>query len=376
MDAFNETYCVSGDFDTVLADLLLMSQTVARTLVKCRPASFSDSCVVFVSSLAVAVAGLAPPVLAVKTLIDLTRERRRLLEEEDGGEPSSERAERMRRWRRKASVFAAAILAYWLVIRTRASPSTTRRLKGLGLWRSWFRYVDFELVDGSGAGAGGRAGREEQKVVAISPHGLVPFPLALAAIERGAEEAWGTWRVVSASATRAMPGLAWLIRTVLDGVDASRAAVDEALAGGDSVGVAPGGIEEMFQGYPKPGWGKDEEAALLKSRKGFIRLAKKYDVPVVPVFCFGASKLMRRFDLPFAEALSKLLRASLVVVYGRLGLPVPFRAKLLYVMGSAIRPREGESVDEMHLRFCTELKRVFDEYKDDYGWERKSLRIV
>ena len=159
-------------------------------------------------------------------------------------------------------------------------------------------------------------------------------------------------------------------------MDASRSSVDEALAGGDSVGVAPGGIEEMFQGYPKAGWGKDEEAALLKSRKGFIRLAKKHDLPVVPVFCFGASKLMRRLDLPFAEALSKLLRASLVLVYGRLGLPVPYRAKLLYVMGNAIRPRAGESVDEMHLRFCTELKRVFDEYKQEFGWDRKSLRIV
>ena len=179
----------------------------SRSLVKARPATFLDSCVVFLSSLAVAGTGVVPPVLAIKTLFDLVRERWRIQEDDE----SEEALERRRKWRRKTTVFVAAMVVYWVVIRTRASARTSRWLKGLGLWKSWMRYVEFELVDGSSA-RGARAGRDEQKVVAISPHGLVPYPLALAAIERGAESTWGTWRVVAASATRAMPGLAGLIR--------------------------------------------------------------------------------------------------------------------------------------------------------------------
>jgi 1-acyl-sn-glycerol-3-phosphate acyltransferase len=65
----------------------------------------------------------------------------------------------------------------------------------------------------------------------------------------------------------------------------------------------------MFQGYPKPGFNPNQEVALLKNRKGFIRLAVKHKIPAVPIYVFGASKLMRRFDIPYAEPLSKLLRA-------------------------------------------------------------------
>ena len=35
----------------------------------------------------------------------------------------------------------------------------------------------------------------------------------------------------------------------------------------------------------------------------------------------------------------RVLRASLCVIYGRLGLPVPFRVGLTYVVGKAIYPR-------------------------------------
>ena len=44
--------------------------------------------------------------------------------------------------------------------------------------------------------------------------------------------------------------------------DASRLSVDRALAAGDRIGLAPGGISEMFEGYPKPGTHRDEEYAI------------------------------------------------------------------------------------------------------------------
>ncbi len=61
-----------------------------------------------------------------------------------------------------------------------------------------------------------------------------------------------------------------------------------ALKSGKSLGINPGGIAEMYYGYPQPGWLENEEGILLSKRKGFIRLALKYGVDLVPVFVFGA----------------------------------------------------------------------------------------
>jgi 2-acylglycerol O-acyltransferase 2 len=170
--------------------------------------------------------------------------------------------------------------------------------------------------------------------------------------------------------------------------DASRSSVDKALSQGHRIGLSPGGIAEIFQGYPRPFTHPDEEYAILKPRKGFIRMAVKHGVPVVPVYCFGATKLLKRLQLPaFFERISNLLRISIVVFFGSWGLPVPFRQRLLYVMGEPLFPPsnmagpEGSpqfeaQVNLMHAQFCEELKTLFDRHKESYGWQRKTLRLV
>jgi 1-acyl-sn-glycerol-3-phosphate acyltransferase len=69
--------------------------------------------------------------------------------------------------------------------------------------------------------------------------------------------------------------------------------------------------------------------ALLRPRKGFIRLALKHGLPLVPVYIFGNTKLFKRLELPkWIETLSLVLRTSIVLFWGRLGLPVPFQVPL------------------------------------------------
>ena len=111
--------------------------------------------------------------------------------------------------------------------------------------------------------------------------------------------------------------------------DASRSDVDRALAQGHRIGLAPGGISEMFEGYPKAGRQPNEECIILNSRKGFLKMALKHKVPVIPVFTFGGSKMMKRLQLPLLEKISNLIRISICVCYGVWGLPIPFRKKLL-----------------------------------------------
>jgi hypothetical protein len=86
--------------------------------------------------------------------------------------------------------------------------------------------------------------------------------------------------VVVASATLRIPVLRHVILW-LGGVDAHKAAVTRCLDQGESLAVAPGGIAEMFWGFPRPGCGPDEEYALLRGRKGFVRLALEHGLPLV-----------------------------------------------------------------------------------------------
>lgn len=148
----------------------------------------------------------------------------------------------------------------------------------------------------------------------------------------------------------------------------------------------------MFEGYPKSGTQPDEEYAII--RKGIFRLAVQHGVPIIPVYCFGSTKLLRRLLLPsLVEKISLLLRVSLVVFYGKGFLPIPFRQKLLYVMGKPIYPGESgqpagfdqtpngrdeidKQVDEMFAKYCQEMIRIFDRHKESYGWAHKTLKLI
>jgi len=81
------------------------------------------------------------------------------------------------------------------------------------------------------------------------------------------------------------PSVVWLIAVVrfsplaLQNRDASRSVVDRTLADGKRIGLVPGGIAEMFEGYPKPSALPNCEYAIV--RKGFLKMAIKHGIPVV-----------------------------------------------------------------------------------------------
>jgi 1-acyl-sn-glycerol-3-phosphate acyltransferase len=174
-----------------------------------------------------------------------------------------------------------------------------------------------------------------------------------------------------------------IMKYVFVGSDASRSAVDQALSKGDRIGIVPGGIAEIFEGYPKRGTKPDDEYSIV--RKGFLQLAQRHGIPVIPIYCFGATKMFRRWNLPLLDQLSSYIRASIVIFYGLWGLPIPFRQKLLYVVGNPIDPiaigidhpqSESDIVNVLHQQFCDELHRIFNRHKEAYGWENKSLHIL
>lgn len=268
------------------------------------------------------------------------------------------------------------------------------------LWQSWMRYIGFTVLKDHGSNATSAndattnpefSMQTSPAIFAFIPHGIFPFGLAFSCLpQSGYENTWGPFRPVVATATKLFP----LVRTLIawmGGIDASRNAVADALRTEPRIGISPGGIAEMFESYPKPGYHPNDEAALLNDRKGMFKLAIQHGLPVVPVYTFGATKMFKRLQLPqFLETLSRLFKISLCILFGKLGLPIPFQQRLMYVIGKTIFPPlaigedvstlEGEEferkVDEMHGAFCEEITRIFERNKEHYGWGHKTLRIV
>lgn len=169
--------------------------------------------------------------------------------------------------------------------------------------------------------------------------------------------------------------------------------VNRALQEGSRIGLAPGGIAEMFEGYPKPGMHPDVEYNVVG--RGIFKMAIKHKAPIIPIYCFGATKLLRRLQLPaVVEKISLMVRVSLVLFFGQWGLPIPFRQRLRYVMGKPIYPPilqhsetesgilldpEGvlnEQTEEMVSKYCEEMVRIFDRHKEAYGWAQKTLKML
>ncbi|CAE7761259.1 mogat2-a, partial [Symbiodinium pilosum] len=118
--------------------------------------------------------------------------------------------------------------------------------------------------------------------------------------------------------------------------------------------IVPGGIAEIFLMRP------DLEQVFIKSRKGFIRLALQAGVDVVPVYGLGHTQLFTMLDKSsglggFMMRMSRRLKVSLPLSYGRLGMPlIPYSKPVAALVGKPIRidtpePNpSNERVDELH----------------------------
>lgn len=297
----------------------------------------------------------------------------------------------------KRRIFASLLIATaWIcIVGPHRNPKVGEYLnfRHWRLWEAFVRYVSMEVRQDSCSYEKNKIDIQNDKaILSVIPHGIFPFSLGLAALSDSiTKHAFCRFRPVVATATKFVPFLRMFLAW-LDSVDAPKSSVHAALTSvnnNSSIGLSPGGIAEMFLAYPKPFTHPNEEYALLSSRKGFIRLALQHNLPIIPIYCFGSSQMFKQLNMfpNFFEKLSKWLRISFILFYGRWGLPIPFRTKLLYVIGKPIFPNNNDNclienvdddckVNDMHQRFCQEIQHIFDRHKESYGWADKILKIV
>eukprot|EP00979_Chaetoceros_neogracilis_P013238 scaffold3742_cov267-Chaetoceros_neogracile.AAC.10 len=128
-------------------------------------------------------------------------------------------------------------------------------------------------------------------------------------------------------------------------INASRTSAENALDKGRSLIVLPGGeTEQIMTEYGK-------EKVYLSKRKGFIKLAMRKNVSVVPIFGLLGS-------------LCPLPKNTTIV----LGTPLKFEMD-----GSNPTPHE---LDVAHALFTKELIALFDKHKKSAGYGDRQLQII
>jgi hypothetical protein len=171
-----------------------------------------------------------------------------------------------RRWkrvvdRRRKAMYASLVLAtvglYVWGPHRHARVGAWLRVPHWRLWKAWVRFVALEVILDQPQNEQRPPSerihlKQDDAILSFLPHGIFPFAFGVGALTEAGQAIFGSFRPIIASAAKRLPVLTDIIAWI-HGLDASRATVDRALRQGDRVGVVPGGISEMFAGYPKPG---------------------------------------------------------------------------------------------------------------------------
>jgi 1-acyl-sn-glycerol-3-phosphate acyltransferase len=170
----------------------------------------------------------------------------------------------------------------------------------------------------------------------------------------------------------------WCLWT--SGIDASKPVAEAALKRGRTLVVRPGGLAEQLRTT------KGKEIVYLSQRKGFLVLAMKHNVPVVPCYIFGASDYHYTWNDWFfgpREFIQKRFGVCLPLAVGYLGSMCPRPIKTTITFGKPIYfevKENGNPTDEeistAHKIFCDALIALFDEHKCALGYSDRQLEIV
>ena len=148
--------------------------------------------------------------------------------------------------------------------------------------------------------------------------------------------------------------------------EATQETLDRALRSGRSVGLSTGGVWEQLH------TSHEQESLSLLPNLGFVRLAMRHGVPLVPTYAFGENALYKTHEvgMGWREWIALRLRVGLPLATGRLGGPFPHAAHHVYALGRPVPtgppnadPTDAEVVAVLH-RWLREMRRLFDEHKD------------
>lgn len=162
-------------------------------------------------------------------------------------------------------------------------------------------------------------------------------------------------------------------------VDARRPVAEGLLDNHYSILVLPGGMDEQLVTQYQT------ETIYLRRRKGFIKLAMRKGVPVVPVYVFGTSDHFVTSNSCFKARhwIMKNLKMCIPLARGLAGSACPLPVKTTIVMGEPIpfspkiagQPTQDE-IDSAHSEFTKAVIELFDKHKSRLGYGERRLNVL
>lgn len=163
-------------------------------------------------------------------------------------------------------------------------------------------------------------------------------------------------------------------------IDARRSVAEMSLDESCSLLVFPGGEAEQIRTvYQK-------ERVFLKRRKGFLKLAMKKGVPVVPVYIFGVSDYYYTSNAFYHARLWLVNNLGICLplsagLWGSPFCPLPIKTTIVFgaPMSFPLKDTKAISNDELdaaHDAFCKALVGLFDSNKRKLGYADRELEIL
>ncbi|XP_012887064.1 PREDICTED: diacylglycerol O-acyltransferase 2-like protein 6 [Dipodomys ordii] len=161
---------------------------------------------------------------------------------------------------------------------------------------------------------------------------------------------------------------------------------------GNAVVIVVGGAAEALLCHP------GNTTLILKNRKGFVKLALQTGSFLVPSYSFGENEIyeqetfpegswLRFFQKSYQKISKIILGLSLCTFHGR-GLTrgswglLPFNGPITTVVGEPLPvPKidnpSKDTVDKYHALYISALRKLFDQYKVEYGLpETQELNVI
>ncbi|KAH7257449.1 diacylglycerol acyltransferase-domain-containing protein [Fusarium tricinctum] len=154
---------------------------------------------------------------------------------------------------------------------------------------------------------------------------------------------------------------------------------------GRAVTIVVGGARESLEAQP------GSLRLILKSRKGFVKMALRTGADLVPVIGFGENDLYDQLSPkthPIVHRIQmillKVFKFTVPALHGRgvlnydVGL-MPYRRPVNIVIGRPLRVERAhgsqpaqEDIDELHERYVQEIEKLWETYKDQFATDRKA----
>ena len=126
------------------------------------------------------------------------------------------------------------------------------------------------------------------------------------------------------------------------------------------------------------------ENIFFRKRFNTVKAAIQEGANIIPIFCFGNTKIFTALNdkstsESFLSRISRRLRASIVLFYGRNYLPVPYRHPIKLVTADIVEVTQiseptAEQVHDIMEKVIAALQRAYEEKKPD--WETRPLIIT